>query len=315
MGLKLKRDAKTGIYQIHGSFLGVRVRKSASTTDRENAERLRSVIESNIFDAEHGKRHYTFAEAVEGYLNDTGNYRFMSKPFEYFDGWLLKAITPVEIRRAAEKSYPAAAGATRNRQFITPMQAVINWAHQQGWCSPIKVRRFPVEKPERTTVDRAWMDAFMGSASPRVAAIYLFMHQTGARISEACRLDWSDVDFKTMTALLRKTKNGEERLCHLTTELAERMASLETLGRVFGYTSRSSVYTPARRACKKAGIAYVPPHQAGRHSFATALDAEGMTVPAIAKAGGWKSHSLVSERYAHPDEAGQRAAEIMGRKR
>ena len=314
MALRIVKDAK-GIWQINGSFKGVRVRKSTGTADKSLAEIQRAAEESAILDGTYGKRHPAFELAVDGYLDDGGSARFMLKVFTAFDGWELRKITPNIIRREAEKAYPDASNATRNRQFITPASAVINWAHQQGWCSPIKVRRFPVEKAERRAVDREWLDAFMSEASPHLGALYLFMFTTGARVSEACKLEWSDVDLKTQTALLRDTKNGTDHTAHLSDEMCAALKGLPLGPRVFGYRSRHSVYGPAQTACSRAGIEYVPPHQAGRHSFATALDSAGMTASQIATAGNWRSVRLVQETYTHPEEAGRKAAQIMEKKR
>ena len=315
MALKIVKDKKSGLWKINGSFKGVRVRKTTGTTDKTLAEIQRAAAESEILDGTFGKRHPTFELACEGYLDDGGEDRFMLKVFQAFDGWELRQITPNIVRREAEKAYPNASAATRNRQFITPASAVINWGHQQGWCTPIKVRRFPVEKAERTAIGREWLDAFMAEASPHLAALYLFMHTTGARISEALELTWADVSIKDRTAVLRDTKNGTDHTAHLSLEMLDRMRMLPIGPRIFLYSSRQSVYGPAQNACKRAGIPYVPPHQAGRHSYATALDEAGMTATQIATAGNWKSVRLVQETYTHPEDAGKRAAEIMEKKR
>lgn len=83
-------------------------------------------------------------------------------------------------------------------------------------------------------------------------------------------------------------------------------------GRVFGYTSAAGVRQGLRRACKRAEVAYLGTHQPGRHSFATTLDAAGMSPKATAEAGGWKT-VRISQGYVHPHEAAKRAAEIMTR--
>ena len=170
MALRIRKDDK-GIWQVAGTFKGIRVRKSTGTTDKATAETIRASFEADILDGEFGKRHPTFEEACDGYLADGGEARFMLKVFEAFDGRELRHITGNTIRTAAREAYPDAKGATLNRQFIAPASAVINWGHQQGMCNPIKVKRFPVEKPERRAVDRAWLDAFMAEASPHLAEI------------------------------------------------------------------------------------------------------------------------------------------------
>ena len=314
MALRIVKD-DSGIWRIKGTFKGVRVRKSTGTADKSLAEIQRAAAESEILDGTFGRRHPTFELACEGYLDDGGDDRFMLKVFQAFDGWELRQITPNIVRREAEKAYPDAAPATRNRQFITPASAVINWGHQQGMCAPIQVRRFAVPKAERKAIGRDWLDAFMAEASPHLGALYLFMFSTGTRISEACGLEWDDVNIPERTATLRNTKNGTDHVAYLPESFMRLLINMPLGERVFGFASRGSVYRPAKNACKRAGIEYVPPHQAGRHSFATALDNAGMTATQIAKAGNWKSVRLVQETYTHPEDAGKRAAEIMERKR
>lgn len=313
MGLRVKPDPETGIWQIKGTVAGIRIRESARTRDRRLAEEKAAEIEAEIYREGHRRHYHTFEQAVIAYVEDGGEARFLAPALDYFAGWELRHITPAAIRKAASDLYPGTSASTRNRQGIVPVQSVVNHAHQQGWCPPIRVKRLPEKKPERRVVAREWLDALMAEAAPNTAALALFMFQTGARIGEAVDLEWSDVDLPAMTATLRETKNGEDHTVHLTTELAARMAALTLGRRVFGYTAKSGVYGALRRACRRAGIEYVPPHQAGRHSFATALRDEGMGAEDIAKAGNWKSVPLVSSTYIHPSESGRRAAEIMGR--
>jgi integrase len=41
-----------------------------------------------------------------------------------------------------------------------------------------------------------WVKAFRQHASPQLGALALFMFVTGARVSEALRVQWDDLDFK-----------------------------------------------------------------------------------------------------------------------
>ncbi len=136
MALRLHRDRKSGIWQVRGTLQGVRVRKSTGTADQRQAERIRLNTEARIIDETLGQRRLSWAEAVEGYLDDGGDDRFLLRMFDHFDGRHVDQITPAEIREAAAREYHGCANATVNRQGITPVQAVINWAHQQGLCPP-----------------------------------------------------------------------------------------------------------------------------------------------------------------------------------
>ena len=68
---------------------------------------------------------------------------------------------------------------------------------------------------------------------------------------------------------------------------------------MFKWHARHAVYGPLKRACKRAGVEYLPPHQQGRHTFASWLriyskrDLRGLMAD-----GGWDSVQSVM-RYAH----------------
>ncbi|MGI9462477.1 MAG: tyrosine-type recombinase/integrase, partial [Aestuariivirgaceae bacterium] len=81
---------------------------------------------------------------------------------------------------------------------------------------------------------------------------------------------------------------------------------------VFGYETRHSIYKPWRVACKAAEIQYTPPHQAGRHSFATEMIIRNkVDIATVARLGNWKSHRVLSENYAHPENEGDMVDEVF----
>ena len=135
----------------------------------------------------------------------------------------------------------------------------------------------------------------------------------GARISEALRIDWEkDVSLAQRTVILRRTKNGKPRAVHLPDPALIELAAVapeKRIGKVFQWQKRHSVYGPLRRACKRAGVEYLPPHQQGRHTYATWLRSHaGLDLKGIMEAGGWDNVQSVA-RYAHvsPGEAARAA--------
>lgn len=290
-----------------------RIRRSLETQDPRVAEEIRADIEAKAWRGKlYGEeRLVTFEECAVHYVEDGGESRYIVAMATQLHGMALKHITPKDIRDAARRAYPNASNATINRQAITPARAVINYGHEQGWCSMIKVKGLPVEKPVRKAVGREYLDAIRPHMPVRAFALILFLHQTGRRVSEALNLTPDRV--VNGQAFIPKTKNGEAAWAHLTPEL---LAILEQVqprhGKVFGYVDRSSLYPTMRRACKKAGVEYLGTHQLGRHSFASSLSAAGWGPKAIADAGGWKTTRMVSEIYDHPVDAQAKAALHFG---
>lgn len=307
-----------GWAHVHGTAPGgSRIRRALKTQDPGRAEEARAALEARLWKVGlYGADHVvTFDECALAYVEDGGEARFIVPMAEQLKGRRLKDITPKEIRDAARAAYPKASGATLNRQAITPARAVINFGHAQGWCGPIAVRAFPVEKPRRRAVDRAYLDALAVHLPRPMFALLLFLHTTGRRVGDALDLEREDVQLDRMRVIIRDPKNGVPALAHLTAEVAAMLAEImPESGRVFPYAARSSLYGTLRRAAKKAGLPYLGTHQLGRHSYATTLQEAGWGTKAIAEAGGWKSVRLVAEIYEHPQSAGERAAALFGEK-
>lgn len=320
MGLKVS-PGPNGIWRLTGTVAGQRIRRSSKTGDRAIAQQIANRIEARVWKSHlYGEEAVTtFEEAALAYMKDGGERRFLSPLIAFFRDRPLRTIRPAEIRNAARKLYPGCSGATLNRQAISPARAVVNFAHGQGWCPPIRVEGFETKPPPRSTVDADWISAFRADAFarrlPYLAAIARFMVESGARIGEVCDILPGECLPQERLVRLYDTKNGDDYDVTLSPGMAAELAALKPRrGKAFGYASRHCIYGPWRSTCRRAGIAYVPPHQAGRHSFATMLDEEGWTGAQIADAGRWKSTRLVSETYIHPKDSSRRAADLIGRK-
>lgn len=314
-GLRTKR--RNGVFYAAGTVAGQRIRQSLGTRDPKAAEELRAQLEARLWK----RRTYgeeavrTFEEAVVSYLEAGGENTYLEPLLRRFRGRVLGTIRPEEIRQAARQLGQGSKASTRNRQFIVPACAVINHAADAGWCPKISVSRFPVEKPRRVTVGRDWIDAFLAQADrddlPHLAAAMLFMWQTGARVSETARVLPEHVDLRSRVILLERTKTSQWERRHISQELMIRIANLpQTPGEpLFGYASRFGLRNRMKAVCRRAGIPFVPPHQAGRHSFASNALAMGATAKEVMEAGGWKTARLVLETYAHANEAGRSIAD------
>jgi integrase len=307
-----------GIWQAVGSIAGERIRKSLGTRDEGKAVELCAAYEARLW-----KRHTygeeavrTFEEAAESYMKAGGEARFLTPIIKHFKGRALGSIKPAEIRSAVVTLYPKAAPATRNRQGIVPARAVIMHGHDLGWCGSVRIKQFEVPKSRKhKPVDRAWIDAFMAEADrsklPHLSAFVLFVHQTGARLSEAARLCGEHVDLSRRVVVLEKTKTDEWVVKNLTAELVARISALTPRDgyRVFGYTDPKAINRVAKRVAVRAGIDPLSSHSFGRHSFGTnILKLTGGDIKATMDAGNWKSVKLFMETYVHTSNAGENVA-------
>ena len=251
----------------------------------------------------------TFADAAASYLASGGEARYLAPIVAHLGDRPIRAIYPYDLREMAERLYPTASGATRNRQALTPARAVMLHAYDRGWCDLIRIKSFKVDRPKRKRpASQIWLHSFCRQAErdglPHLAGLVLFMATTGARISEAIALRWSEVDLTGRTALLIKTKTGTNSTRYLTDDVAERLRGLQAgrgrQDRVFRYSSRFSVSERLKAVCRRADIPYKSPHLCGRHTFATTAIELGVDIGTAMAAGEWRSSKVFLETYVHP---------------
>jgi integrase len=304
MPLQLYKRGKKWHYR--GSIAGRRLRGSTGAEDRKIAERVAAKIQDDTW-----KGHLdgpaavlTFAQAVLKYRAAGKETRHLPPIEDYWKETLVKDITEGAIIQSSIELLPKAKAATRNRNVIVPTRAVINHCARMKLCPKISVEHFETVKVVRDYATLEWIEAFMEHANPHLGALALFMFLTGARISEALRLQWKDVDFARKVAFIGETKAGNPDEAHLPQTLIVALGNItrrEPNRPVFWYMAQSSAKEPWRTAIKRAGIRKLSFHSC-RHGFATALLRAGVDVVTIAKLGRWKSPEHVFKTYGHANE-------------
>lgn len=301
---------------------GRRVRRSSKTSDKRLAEDIAHKDEARFRRAAvHGEKAVlTFPEIVAAYFDDGRDTRFTAPLLKYFKTWKIADITGLEIRKAAKKLYPKAANATLNRQVVTPMRAIINHAADAGHCDPVKVTRFKEERTPRPAGSKEWLDAFCKRAKkmnmPETAAAVRFMFETAARVSEACRLTWDDVNLQLGTAYLAKTKTTPRKV-FLTRAMVVDLANIRSLHPVlvFGAANRSTIKKRVDKVLKDSGLARLTSHEFGRHGFATEMIVRnGVDAATTGDHGGWKSRRLLMETYVEGDGNREVIDRVFGKK-
>ncbi len=260
----------------------------------------------------------TFAEAATSYIEHGGEAKYLPKIISEIGSRPLSEIIPLDIKSLALKLLPDRSNSTRNRSIMTPVGAVLSHAHQRGWGPVIKLRRFKEDRPARKkAASQIWIHAFIRQCEkdglPHLAALVLFMSQTGARVSEALRVNWPDLDFASRTALLVKAKNEKNAIRYLTDALVVRLlelrhdANLEAA--VFRYRCRHSVNERIKAVCLRAQIPYKPSHTCGRHAMANNALSLGADIKSTMVAGGWKSTAVFLDTYVNPRNSGRIVAD------
>ncbi len=216
---------------------------------------------------------------------------------------MIGSIGQAEIDAAAFKLYPTAKNATRRRHCYTPMMAVLHHCARKGWIRAPIVTLPKAAKSVTTYSSASRLEKLLPFCNAKLRRLMVFLPYTGARVSEALRLDWEkDMDLQARTAILRRTKNGKPRTVHLPDPVLIELAAVKAehrKGKVFDWANYRAVYKPLRRACKLAKVDYLPTHQSGRHTFAAWLRIHAKRdLVGLKNDGGWDSIQSVM-RYEH----------------
>jgi integrase len=317
--LRLVRRHKSPNWIMRGTVRGIRVEESTGLTDKRQAEIVRAKREAEIVEQSiHGRRATaTFAQAVVSYLEAGGSKLYLDRVLQHFGTMPLARIDQDAIDHGARTLYPTASDATRNRQFHTPVSAVLNHAARRGWCAVPLLER-PRATPGRVRcLESPEAERLIAACAPHLRPLVIFLLYTGARVGEALWLDWREVDLDRRHVVFVETKNGDRRGVPLNPRVVTILANLPHRdGEVFRRPdclpyerSRSeedhSAGTRIKRAfagaVRRAGIEDFHPHDC-RHTWATWHYRANRDLSALMKLGGWRSVTMVM-RYAHSNVA------------
>lgn len=271
----------------------------------------------------------TFAEAVMLYRANKDTAKHLIPLVARLGALPVTKITARMIRDLGRELYPNNSTDTWRRWVIAPARAVINNAAELEKCPHIRIANYTDK--ERIAQDRArgkksrpkkkpgsweWLLAFRQHASPRQAAMALFMFTTGARIGQTVALHPDALDLDNLRVTIPGAKGHDDREVEILPELAEELASIapriprgwpnrKSNLRVFGYADRFGPLKAWRTACAKAGIEYLPPHSAGRHGFGQEMRVrQNVDKKAIEHVGGWSAKGdMVDRTYTHAEDA------------
>lgn len=315
MPLKLTKRHGSPYWYIRGSLRGRRLDESTGVSDRKTAEEILARRSTQVLDISiHGDAAArTFAEAALSYLEGGGERTHLEPIIKLLGRRKLAAIGQAEIEEAAKKLCPKGSPATVNRQIYTPTVAVLHHAARKKWCSkPVIARpKQPQGRVRWITHDEA--ERLIDAAAPHIKPLVIFLLATGARLSEALYLDWSDVDLSRAHVTFRPTeirgiKNDEARGVPLHSRAVEALEGLKhKKGAVFRrpdgkpYEEREGgggqIKTAWNGMLRRAKITDFTPHDC-RHTWATWHYMANRDMRALMELGGWKSPEMVV-RYAH----------------
>ena len=276
--LKVVTRAGTPTLYVRGTVRGQGVFESTGTSDGRLAEEYRAALEQRLYrEAVHGPAPaaaavHTWPEAVVGYLEtetrSANTKSFLKKLLVLWVNKPLPEVNQVAVDQACKAILrPDVAGATKLRQVVTPVRAVLKHAAARGMLPMMPTIATPkIDKSRRTAFLLPFqVVTLIRAASPLLRPMLAFAVATGARPSEYLDLEWSDVDLRGARARL-KLKGGGTRECDLPPVALAALKSIDHReGHVF-LTAKGTRYRDTGRssggqfsvgwagACQRAGL-------------------------------------------------------------
>lgn len=196
--------------------------------------------------------------------------------------------------------------ATINRH-LSALSKMLSYAKQRGWLDKSLVISREEEKNSRLrwlSADEEELLLLETNAMPNkkiYADLWAFLIDTGARVGEALKLSWRDVDFDNRKLTFRDTKNGDDRTIPMTKRVFEILAHNKKtrLGPPFRVSQPSVnyVWQQVKNRMKLTDDPEFVPH-ALRHTCASRLVQRNIPLFTVMKFLGHKSFQI-TQRYAH----------------
>lgn len=292
---------------------GERIRQSARTERREEAEALLAKLKLDAFRHQHFgiKPRRSWQDAVVRYLTLKANLRsiedvrrILRKLDPYFGTLLLDEVNGDMIWSVVQAKLKEGKTAATVNRYLACIRCLLRAARDEWqWIDSMpKIRLLPGEVERDRWLTRTEADRLIAACAPHLAAIVRFALATGCRAREITGLEWKRVDLDRRTAWLDQTKNGTPRGVPLNRDA---VAVLETqLGThpryCFTYCGRPILWELTNTAWKKAnaraGIEDFRFHDL-RHTWASWHRQAGTSCDELKDLGGWKSRVMV-DRYA-----------------
>jgi len=292
---------------------GRRVRQSAGTEDRSEAEALLAKLKLEAYREENFgvKRPRSWQEAVVRYLSGKGHLRSFGDvrricrrlhPYlgelqlSEITGDVIWQITQGELKRGNQR-------ATVNRYLATIRNLLRIARDEWQWIEVIpKIRLLAGESQRDQWLTQEEADRLIAAAAAHLKALIRFALATGCRAREITGLEWDRVDLKRGTAWLNHTKNGTPRGVPLNRDAVAVLEAQAGKHPVFCFTYRGEpiawelTNSAWQHATKNAGITDFRFHDL-RHTWASWHRQAGTSCDELKDLGGWKSRVMV-DRYA-----------------
>lgn len=301
---------RNGSRQVAKTFVS---RKSAEQWARQMEIRLESGVPFHIVDIPF----QSFADVVRRYEKEVSRqkrgysverYRLQTISKSCLGKLSPAQVTGPQIARFRDERLKTAGNATIRRE-LGLLRHILEVARLEWGLSYLQNPADQIQKPQppqgrsrRLTKDeeKRLLKAMEGCRNPEVPLMVRLAIETGMRRGEIVKLNWRDIDIQNRTALLRETKNGEDRTAPLSpaaiTILQQQAAQKGAEGQVFS-TTASGLQQSWERVLERAKIEDLHFHDL-RHEAISRFFERGLSVPEVALISGHKTPAMLF-RYTH----------------
>ncbi len=252
MPLKLKppRQGKTPYYSVRGTHLRIYVDRSTGTADRKAADRIRRRWTDEIERGEYANSRaldtheniantnaapttpqpVTFLGAAIAYMKAGGDRKRLGPIIKHAGPGSIRdlpvdRIDQLAIDNAADDLFPNATPQTKNREFYTPVAAVLHRAGIErrikrpvGWKGSQSTSWLEPNQAFRLFAEADAIDREFG-------LVVRFLLYTGLRLGEALNAQLRDLHLSERTLYVPDTKTGTPRPVYLPPVLVEALTS------------------------------------------------------------------------------------------
>lgn len=291
---------------------GKRIRRSTGTKDKTNAQEYHDKLKHELWRQERiGEKPVKFwDEACVRWLDEMQHKKTLHdditkiKRLSSFRGKELSTLTRQFIGNEVAKI--KGANATKNR-YLAFIRSVLNKCTDE-WEWIEKAPKLKMYKEPNRRI--RWLypneiERLLDALPVHMADMAIFSLCTGLRKSNVMHLRWQQIDLRRRVAWYHsdETKSGHALGCPLNDTAVAVIEKQFGKNREFVFTN--SLNRPVlgishkiwKRALQKAGITNFKWHDL-RHTWASWLVQEGVSLPALQEMGGWESIEMV-QRYAH----------------
>lgn len=292
---------------------GRRIRQSAGTESREEAQALLAKLTLDAYRAAHFgiKPERSWQEAVVRYLSIKARLRSYADVQRicrhlhlYLGDLNLSQITGDVVWQVIQGEMKKGNKPATINRYLALIRSLLRMARDEWqWIDNMpKIRLLSGEVERDRWLTREEAERLIRACPDHLAALVRFALATGCRAREITGLEWCRVDLERKTAWLDQTKNGTPRGVPLN---ADAVAVLqEQIGKhdrvCFTFKGRPIQWqvtnTAWLSALKRAGIEDLRFHDL-RHTWASWHRQAGTSCDELKDLGGWKSRAMV-DRYA-----------------